>query len=259
MTSAPPRWRRWCSSAIELGLYRALAAGGAQTSAELARRTDTQRALRARMAQRACGLRLRASTSPTAARYQLTAEQATDVRRRGQPGVHRRRLSDRARRGPHHGPPQAKPSAPAHGIGWHEHDHGVFHGCARFYRAGYIGNLVQNWIPALDGVEARLKAGIRVADVGCGHGHSTILMAQAFPKSQFVGFDYHAGSIEVARERAREAGVASTLQLRSRRRQGFPGTRLRLRHRCSMRCMTWATRPALRATCSARWRRVAPG
>ena len=92
------------------------------------------------------------------------------------------------------------------GIGWHEHDHGVFHGCARFFRPGYIGNLVQHWIPSLDGVKQRLEAGIRVADVGCGYGYSTILMAQAFPKSKFTGFDYHRESIDAASVRGTLTG-----------------------------------------------------
>jgi SAM-dependent methyltransferase len=84
----------------------------------------------------------------------------------------------------------------------------VFDGCERFFRPGYAANLVSSWIPALDGVEEKLKAGAVVADVGCGHGASTILMAQAYPKSRFVGFDYHADSIFQAHERAREAGLS---------------------------------------------------
>jgi len=94
------------------------------------------------------------------------------------------------------------------GVGWHEHNHGVFDGCERFFRPGYAANLVSSWIPALDGVEEKLKSGAVVADVGCGHGASTILMAQAYPKSRFVGFDYHADSIFQAHERAREAGLS---------------------------------------------------
>ena len=84
------------------------------------------------------------------------------------------------------------------GMGWHEHDDGVFHGCEKFFRPGYAANLVSTWIPALDGVREKLEAGARVADVGCGKGASTILMAQAFPKSRFFGFDYHDKSIEAA-------------------------------------------------------------
>jgi len=94
------------------------------------------------------------------------------------------------------------------GVGWHEHDAELFHGTERFYKPLYKTNLVQNWIPALEGVQQKLEAGALVADVGCGYGLSTILMAQAFPKSCFVGFDYHEPSIKVARERALAAGVS---------------------------------------------------
>ena len=94
------------------------------------------------------------------------------------------------------------------GLGWHEHDAALFHGTERFFRPGYAANLVSQWIPALDGVGAKLTAGGRVADVGCGHGASTIIMAQAYPKSSFIGFDYHEPSIRYAREAARQAGVA---------------------------------------------------
>ena len=110
------------------------------------------------------------------------------------------------------------------GVGWHEHDPVLFHGTERFFRPGYIANLDRRGFPALDGVEAKLERGAKVADVGCGHGASTIIMAKAFPKSTFVGFDYHAASIERARERARQAGVADRVQLRGRSREGFPGT-----------------------------------
>ena len=86
------------------------------------------------------------------------------------------------------------------GMGWGEHTEGVFHGCEKFFRPGYAANLVSAWIPALHDVKGKLEAGARVADVGCGKGASTILMAKAFPKSRFVGFDYHDKSIEAARE-----------------------------------------------------------
>ena len=93
------------------------------------------------------------------------------------------------------------------GIGWHEHDNGVFSGCERFFRPGYAANLIAGWIPALDGVEAKLSAGARVADIGCGHGASTTLMARAFPNSSFIGSDYHEESIIQARKRAADAGL----------------------------------------------------
>ena len=95
------------------------------------------------------------------------------------------------------------------GLGWHEHHHGLFHGVERAFAVGYRASLVAEWLPALDGVVERLEAGGSAADVGCGHGISTILMAQAFPASRFVGIDYHAESIATARERAAEAGVAN--------------------------------------------------
>jgi len=93
------------------------------------------------------------------------------------------------------------------GVGWHQHNHDVFEGCERFFRPGYNANLLSSWLPALDGVVEKLERGVRVADVGCGHGSSTILMAKAFPNSTFVGSDYHEGSIATARKRAREAGL----------------------------------------------------
>jgi 2-polyprenyl-3-methyl-5-hydroxy-6-metoxy-1,4-benzoquinol methylase len=93
------------------------------------------------------------------------------------------------------------------GFGWHEHHHRLFHGTEAFFRTGYQANLTTSWIPALEGVEEKLKAGGKVLDVGCGHGASTIVMAKAYPKATFVGVDYHPESIEVARKRAQEAGV----------------------------------------------------
>ena len=110
------------------------------------------------------------------------------------------------------------------GLGWHEHHPALFAGTERFFRPGYTANLVSSWIPALDGVEARLKAGAKVADVGCGHGASTVIMAQAYPKSSFVGFDYHAPSIERARAAAAEAGVADRVKFEVARAQDFPGS-----------------------------------
>lgn len=93
------------------------------------------------------------------------------------------------------------------GVGWDEHDVSLFEGTERFFRPNYASNLVDSWIPALDGVEAKLKRGARVADVGCGHGASTLLMAQAYPNSQFVGFDYHGPSVGHARRSASRAGI----------------------------------------------------
>jgi len=97
------------------------------------------------------------------------------------------------------------------GMEWGEHHRCLFHGTERFFRAGYNVHLINEWLPALNGVTAKLERGGRAADVGCGHGASTILLAQKFPKSQFIGYDYHGPSIETARKRAADAGTANAL------------------------------------------------
>ncbi len=203
-----------------LGLYRALAAGGAMTSAELARRTGThERYVREWLnAHAASGY---VNYLADSGRYKLTAEQAMLFADENSPanmlggfqialaaGRIVDKLTDAFRTGD--------------GIGWHEHDHGVFEGCARFYRPSYIANIVQNWIPALDGMKARLEAGIRVADIGCGHGTSTLIMAQAYPNSRFVGFDYHQASIDAANKAARESG-ATNCRFEVGGAQDYPG------------------------------------
>lgn len=105
-----------------------------------------------------------------------------------------------------------------------EHHDDLFVGTERFFRPGYAANLTSTWIPALDGVEARLQAGALVADVGCGHGASTLLLAEAYPESTIVGFDYHDASIEVARKRAAEAGLADRVRFEVAGASDFPGT-----------------------------------
>ncbi|WP_321965259.1 class I SAM-dependent methyltransferase [Paraburkholderia sp. J7] len=110
------------------------------------------------------------------------------------------------------------------GVGWHQHHPSLFRGTERFFRPGYVAHLINDWIPALDGVEATLKARTaRVADVGCGHGASTILMALAYPNSTFVGFDYHEPSIQRAREAAHEAGVSDRVTFEVATAQQYPG------------------------------------
>jgi 2-polyprenyl-3-methyl-5-hydroxy-6-metoxy-1,4-benzoquinol methylase len=110
------------------------------------------------------------------------------------------------------------------GVGWHEHDPDLFCGTERFFRTGYNANLTTAWIPALDGVEAKLRAGAKVADVGCGHGASTIVMAKAYPASTFVGFDYHQPSIVAARRHAAEAGVDRRVSFETAAAKSFSGT-----------------------------------
>src|SRR5207253_3861831 len=110
------------------------------------------------------------------------------------------------------------------GVGWHDHGHDVFDGCERFFRPGYNANLISAWLPALDGVVAKLERGATVADVGCGHGASTIIMAVAFPDSTFVGFDYHPASIEAARKAAADAGVADHCTFEVASAADYPGT-----------------------------------
>src|SRR6185437_12147678 len=109
------------------------------------------------------------------------------------------------------------------GVGWHEHHHDLFHGTERFFRPGYIANLTSQWIPALEGVEEKLKRGAKVADIGCGLGASTILMAKSFPKSEFFGFDYHAASIDLARQEAKREGVDDRLHFEVAPAKGYPG------------------------------------
>jgi 2-polyprenyl-3-methyl-5-hydroxy-6-metoxy-1,4-benzoquinol methylase len=111
------------------------------------------------------------------------------------------------------------------GLGWHEHHHDLFHGTERLFKPGYTANLVAQWIPALHGVAEKLAHGAAVADLGCGHGASSILLAQAYPRSRVTGFDYHHASIDIARKRAAEAGVADRVQFEVASAQEFPGDR----------------------------------
>jgi SAM-dependent methyltransferase len=109
------------------------------------------------------------------------------------------------------------------GVGWHEHHHDLFAGTERFFRPGYAANLISSWLPALDGVHEKLERGSLVADVGCGHGASTILMAEAYPRSEFVGFDYHEGSIAAAREKASSAGLDGRVSFEVAAAKEYPG------------------------------------
>ncbi len=109
------------------------------------------------------------------------------------------------------------------GVGWHEHDPRLFRGTERFFRPGYRAHLLSEWIPALDGIQQKLERGAKVADVGCGHGASTVIMAAAFPNSEFHGFDYHAPSIERAKQAAEEEGVGERISFEVASAKGYPG------------------------------------
>ncbi len=205
-----------------LGLYRCLAESGPMTSAALATRTGThERYVREWLnAQAASGYVRYIADSGL---YELTPEQALMFANEGGPAfivgafqtaLAAGRIVDRL----------TEAFRTGDGIGWHEHDHALFHGIERFFRTSYIGNLVQSWIPSLEGVEDTLRRGASVADIGCGHGASTVLMAQAFPASRFVGFDYHPESVAAANERAREAGVAEHCRFEVASAKNFPGT-----------------------------------
>jgi len=189
----------------KLGLYKALA-GAPMSSAQLAAKTKTdERYLREWLSSQAAGgyITYDAKTD----RFSLSEEQvftlATEDSPAYLPGAFELALGSLAAV-----PRITEAFRTGAGMGWSEHADGVFHGCEKFFRPGYAANLVSAWIPALSGVEEKLEAGARVADVGCGRGASTILMAKAFPNSRFFGFDYHEKSIEAAREAARRNGLA---------------------------------------------------
>ena len=170
----------------KLGLYKALAAGP-MTSAELAAKTQTdERYLREWLSSQAAGGYI--TYDPKTDKFSLTEEQAFTLAKEDSPaylpGAFELALGSLAAV-----PRIAESFRSGAGMGWHEHEDGVFHGCEKFFRPGYAANLVSTWIPSLHGVKEKLEAGGRVADVGCGKGASTLLMAKAFPNSHFFGFD----------------------------------------------------------------------
>ena len=192
-----------------LGLYRAMADGTPVTPESLADRTGLSAAyVRPWLANQAAGGYVTHRTDGDTDTYALSPEQAAALADPDSPAYFAPSvqvalgalrdvdaIADRFRTG--------------EGFGWHEHDAGLFVGTERFFKPGYVANLVDAWLPALDGVVPKLERGARVADVGCGHAASTVLMAAAYPHSSFVGADYHEGSIVVARRRAEEAGVTA--------------------------------------------------
>jgi SAM-dependent methyltransferase len=203
-----------------LGLYKALATG-AMTSAELAAKTNTdERYVREWLASQAAGGYVTYDDKTNT--FSLSEEQAFTLANENSPaylpGAFELALGSLAAV-----PRIAESFRNGAGMGWHEHDERVFHGTEKFFRSGYVANLVSSWIPSLTGVQAKLEAGAKVADVGCGKGASTVLMAQAFPKSRFHGFDYHPGSLEGARQSARHAGVADRITFEQASAKVYPG------------------------------------
>ncbi|MET9630675.1 class I SAM-dependent methyltransferase [Lentzea sp. NPDC006480] len=206
----------------KLGYYRAMASGEPISAAELADRSGTAEPyVREWLNAQAAGGYV--TYDPGTSSYALPIEHAVALTVENSPAflpgmfqialgtVHDAgRVLDAARSGS--------------GVGWHEHNTDVHVGCERFFRPNYEANLIESWLPALDGVTAKLRAGARVADVGCGHGASTILMAQAFPNSTFTGSDYHPESIRVARERAAAAGVGDRVTFEVASAKDFGGT-----------------------------------
>jgi SAM-dependent methyltransferase len=192
-----------------LGYYKALAAHGPTTPPELAELTGTdEHYAREWLGAQAAGDYV--SYDPDSGRYTLPAEQAIALADESSPAF-LPGLFQIAHGTMRDAPTILEASTHGTGVGWHEHNSDVHVGCERFFRPSYAAHLVADWLPALDGVVDKLTRGARVADIGCGHGSSTILMAQAFPASTFVGIDYHPASIDTARTRATEAGVADRI------------------------------------------------
>jgi 2-polyprenyl-3-methyl-5-hydroxy-6-metoxy-1,4-benzoquinol methylase len=204
-----------------LGLYRAMGDSSPVTSAELAERTRThERYVREWLAAQAAGGYV--EHEPDTGTYVLPPEHAAVLADESSPVYQggffesasaaiqaQDRVSDRFRTGD--------------GLGWHEHHHGLFHGTANVFALSYKAYLVQEWIPALEGVEEKLRRGARVADIGAGFGISTVLLAQAYPNSTFVGYDSHLESVETARANAAEAGVDDRVRFELATATGFPG------------------------------------
>jgi 2-polyprenyl-3-methyl-5-hydroxy-6-metoxy-1,4-benzoquinol methylase len=204
-----------------LGLYKALADGGPQTPAQLAKHSGTaERYVREWLCNQAAGGYV--TYDSLGGMFYLTEEQAFTLADETSPAFlpgmfqvalaaakAQEQVTERFKTGK--------------GMGWHEHDPDLFVGTERFFRPGYAANLISAWIPALEGVGEKLTRGATVADVGCGLGASTILMAKSYPKSKFFGFDYHSVSIGTAKKRAQDAGVADRIQFKVAKAKSYPG------------------------------------
>jgi SAM-dependent methyltransferase len=198
-----------------------MAGAGAITPGELAKRTGTaERYVREWLNAQAAGGYV--EYDPATERYRLPPEQTVALTDESSPAylpgffqialgsvIDSPRIEEAVRSG--------------EGFGWHEHVHDVHEGCERFFRPGYNAHLIAEWLPALDGVTAKLERGARVADIGCGHGASTILMAEAFPQTTFVGSDYHEDGVAIARERAEKAGVGDRVEFEAVAAADHPG------------------------------------
>lgn len=205
----------------KLGLYKAMAGAGPMTSAEVAARAKTdERYTREWLNANAASGYI--TYDPATKTFTLPPEQAFALAQDDSPafipgafqiiGALMRdepKITDAFRTGK--------------GVGWHEHDPQMFEGTERFFRPNYAANLISNWLPSLTDIVAKLEKGARVADVGCGHGSSTILMAKAYPNSTFFGFDYHPASIEWARRVAKEAGVGDRITFAVASAKEYPG------------------------------------
>jgi ubiquinone/menaquinone biosynthesis C-methylase UbiE len=206
----------------KLGLYKALAAAGPCTPAQLAKLTKTkERYIREWLNNQAAGGY--AVYDAASGCYSLTPEQALALADESSPvfipGAFL--VTSATIKAV---PRMLKNFKSGKGLDWCDHDASLFEGTERFFKPNYLGNLVRSWLPALEGVVAKLERGAKVADIGCGHGASTILMAKTFPKSQFTGFDYHGASIATAKKRAKLAGVSKNAAFKVADSTKFPGT-----------------------------------
>jgi SAM-dependent methyltransferase len=205
-----------------LGLYKAMAGAGRLTAAQLAESTGTtERYVREWLCNQAASSYV--TYDPTTGTFTLTDEAAFCLADEDSPvflpGAYQLMSAMM-----HDEPKISAAFRTGEGVGWHEHYEELYPGTERFFRPGYNANLVSAWLPALDGAVEKLAAGALVADVGCGHGASTIILAQSFPNSRFAGFDYHAASIDTARKRATEAGVADRVTFEIASAADYPGS-----------------------------------
>jgi 2-polyprenyl-3-methyl-5-hydroxy-6-metoxy-1,4-benzoquinol methylase len=205
----------------KLGLYKAMAHAGPLTSQQVAERSGAaERYVREWLRNQAAGGYV--TYDPDSDRYTLPDEHALALADDDSPfyilGVYESIASLYADEDQ-----ILEAFRTGEGMGWHEHDHRLFRGTERFFRPGYRAHLVAEWIPALEGVHEKLERGAKVADIGCGHGASTVIMAAAYPKSEFFGFDYHDASIKRAREAAAAAGVADRINFEVSAAKDYPG------------------------------------